>query len=113
MADAKVIDLEQAKSARICPPRFHTIAEVDGKIMISIDGTFSSSQARALATALLQRAEAVAWSATPRRLALELAEAVHQIAAECRFRAGEWRRSGRSEMARAFERVERPVRGDL
>lgn len=61
MADAKVICLEQARADRMKPVRFHTVAEVDRKIAIDLQGTFAPAAARILANAILQRCDAVAF----------------------------------------------------
>jgi len=61
MADADVIDLEEAKAARMPPAHFHTIAELDGKIVIDIQGEFTVAAARLLADLISQRADAVDW----------------------------------------------------
>jgi hypothetical protein len=66
MADAKVIDLEEAKASRMAPVRFHTIAQLDRavpRISISIEGEFTPAAVRVLANAMLQRADAADWEA--------------------------------------------------
>jgi hypothetical protein len=65
MADAKVICLEQARSDRMKPAHFHTIAEADRAIAIHIEGTFSPAAVRVLANAMLERAAAVEAKAKP------------------------------------------------
>lgn len=59
MADAKVIDLEQARADRMRPVRFHTVAQLDRKLVVDIQGEFTPAAARVLANAILQRCDAV------------------------------------------------------
>jgi hypothetical protein len=61
MADAKVTSLEEFKASRMRPVRFHTVAQVDRKIVVDIQGEFSTAVARILANAILQRADALDW----------------------------------------------------
>lgn len=63
MADAKVTSLEEFKASRMRPVRFHTVAQVDRKIIVDIQGEFSAAAVRVLANAMLQRADALDWDA--------------------------------------------------
>lgn len=65
MAEAKVIDLEEAKAARMAPVHFHTVAEADRSIVIDIRGAFTPAAVRVLANAMLERAAAVEAKAKP------------------------------------------------
>lgn len=58
MANGNVIDLEEAKAARMPPVRFGTVAHGSGRVAIDIQGEFTPGAARILAKHLLERADA-------------------------------------------------------
>jgi hypothetical protein len=66
MADARVTSLEDYKADRMRPVRFHTIAQVERKIVIDVQGEFTPAAVRVLANAMLQRADAADWEAGKR-----------------------------------------------
>jgi len=59
MADSKVTCLETYKAARMAPVRFHTVAQLDRRVVVDIQGEFTPAAARVLAHAILQRCDAV------------------------------------------------------
>jgi hypothetical protein len=55
---ARIIDLEEAKAARMKPVRFGSVSHEPGRVAIDITGEFTPAAARILAKHLLERADA-------------------------------------------------------
>ena len=55
---ATVIDLEEAKAARMPPVRFGTVAHSSGRVLIDVHAEFTPAAARILAMHLMEQADA-------------------------------------------------------